>query len=169
MGRQVNFFMTTEDQQEFLEFMRSDRQVGIVADSTPTSTPLLLDRFPQRGEPDWPKVWLWDRDHSGSPSLRYIKKQSYYTVDDKSEVIEFWPGFVDGRCLIGGRIWAESTYLGEDRASFVKKSEAFVKWFDRLARWIKRRSVRTHLDRYVLTGADAFVAQGGQLRANYIG
>ena len=43
------------------------------------------------------------------------------------------------------------------------KSEAFRKWFERLARWLRRNSIRNEFGECVMPGAAKFVRQGGKL------
>ena len=61
-----------------------------------------------------------------------------------------------------GRIRAEMTTWAKDGTLLVK-SESFVKWFDRLANWIKRHSVRDERGEYLLPGAAEYAKQGGRL------
>jgi hypothetical protein len=165
MGKQVNFYMTATDEQEFVSFVRSDRRVGIFKYAVPSIDPPLLDELPKEGEPYWYALWLWDRDHSPPPRLRYVERQHHYVVEDsESEVIEFQRcGIRDGR-LVRGRIWAEmNSRTNSNSKPLSKKSEAFCKWFDRLGNWIKRRGKRNAVGDYILPDAAAFSTEQGAL------
>ncbi len=163
MGKQVNFYMTDADEADFVEFVRSDRNVGIFMYAMPTSDIPLLAELPKPGVPFWFSLWLWDRDHSPAPKIDYVPEQRYYVVEPiASEVIEFTRSHLDEGCLVRGRIWAEMAVWQSD-GTLVGKSESFGKWFDRLANWIKRRSVRDNRGDYVLPGAAEYARQGGRL------
>lgn len=163
MGRQVNFYMTDADEAEFVEFVRSDRNVGIFMYAMPTNDIPLLTELPKQGVPCWCALYLWDRDHSPAPKIDYVPQQRYYVVDPfASEVIEFSRSHLDEGRLVRGRIWAEMGVWQSD-GTLVSKSESFRKWFDRLANWIKRRSVRDKLGEYILPGAAEYAKQGGRL------
>jgi len=64
---------------------------------------------------------------------------------------------------VRGRIWAEMHVWESDGNIQKRKSESFRKWFDRLANWIKRRSVRDEHGDYLLPGAAEYAKQGGKL------
>jgi hypothetical protein len=163
MGKQVNFYMAASDEANFMDFVRSNRSVGITIDGTRTEGISLLADLPERGRPFWFSVWLWDQDNSPSPVLQYVPQQQYFVVDRfASEVIEFTRSYLDGDRLVRGRIWAEMTFLKTDGVA-QNKDTCFRKWFDELANWIKRRSTRDRCGDYVLPGAAEYAAQGGRL------
>ena len=165
MGKQVNFYMTAADEASFVEFVRSDRSVGIFMYAMPTNDLPLLAELPKPGAPFALSLWLWSRDHSPVPEIVYIPEQRYYVVDSfASEVIEFSRSCTDEGRLVRGRIWAEmSGWRRNDPGTIIKKGQAFSKWFDRLANWIRRRSVRDEYGDYVMPGAAEFARQGGEL------
>lgn len=163
MGKQVNFYMTDRDEADFVEFVRSDRDVGLFMSVVPTNDVPLLAELPKQGVPFWFSLCLWDRDHSPAPKIDYVPEQRYYTVDEiRSEVIQFWRSHLDEGRLVRGRIWAEMAVWQND-GTLLRKSESFRKWFDRLANWIKRHSVRDDRGDYVLPGAAEYARQGGRL------
>ncbi len=163
MGKQINFYMTNSDEEEFLNFVRSDRSVGVFMVTMPTDSIPLLTELPQSEIPFWLSICLWDRDNSPQPNLRYVTEQKYYVVNKStSEVIEFLRSNIKKRSISRGRIWAEMA-MWESDGTLVRKSETFEKWYDRLARWIRRHSVRYDKGVYVMPGAAEFKKQGGRL------
>ena len=165
MGRQVGFYMTEADEYEFVQFIRSDRDVGILGYAMPSRDTPLLGELPAKGTPFWFSVWLWDIASGARPVVRYVPEQEYYAADPfESEIIEFFRSFLDEGRLVRGRIWAEMEYWRmEEPPVLCRKSASFRKWFERLARWIRRRSQRDELGDYVLPGAAEFARNGGQL------
>ncbi len=154
-----------EDEGEFVEFVRSERNVAIFKDAIPTPEISRLDMLPSKEERFWFVVHMWDVDHSPEPTLHFVPQQKYYVVDDHGpEVIEFHRCNLDGGRLVRGRIWAEFQYWRfDDPPVVVTKSETFHKWFDVLARWIKKHSIRDAREDYVLPHAAEFSKRGGRL------
>lgn len=165
MGKQVNFYMAPSDEEAFVAFVRSDRDVGIFKYAVPGEDIPFLEQLPEKGEPFWFSLFLWDRDNSPPPILEYVKEQHYFVPNTfASEVIEFSRSHLDEGRLVRGRIWAEMTgWKRDDSASTFQKGESFQKWFDRLANWIKRRSQKNARGEFVMPGATAFVEEGGNL------
>lgn len=163
MGKQVNFYMTDDDERKFVEFVRSDRNV-VIFNSVQTTTEIIaLSELPTSETPGWFSLCLWDKDHCPPPTLNYIKEQNYFSVDRfASEVIHFHRCGMDEGRLVRGRIWAEmSGWRREDPATTINKSDAFSAWYERLANWIKRHSTRNDRSEFVMPGAARFAEQGG--------
>ena len=161
MGRQVNFYMTAEDERQFVTFIRSMGNVAILGSVQLSKAVLELQELPPVGEPFWFALCLWNKDCSPAPKMEYVTEQNYYCVEEtESEVVEFSrSGVCDGR-LVRGRIWAEMTYWQlDDPPVVVKKSAAFGKFYDRLANWLRRQSVRDGAGNYVFPGARDFATQ----------
>jgi hypothetical protein len=164
MGRQVAFYMKESDELEFVEFARSDREVIVFARTLQEEKVVPLNVLPGPQTPGWFQLWLWDVRNSPEPILQFVAEQNYYTVDSfASEVIEFDRSAFLDRFLRTGRIWAEMKGWRDDPRNVFQKSESFVRWFDRLVRWIKRKAMRRFRGAYVLPGAQEFVDQGGFL------
>lgn len=165
MGRQVNFYMTEKDEEEFVAFVRSTGDVCILPYRLPTESLECLENLPEPGTPFWLSLYLWNRDLSPEPRLYYIEKQKHWYFDDfASEVIEFSRCYWHQGRLGRGRIWAEMTGWDENEPDKTfRKSDAFQKWYSRLARWIKRKGKRDKNGDYVLPGAQQFAEQGGVL------
>lgn len=165
MGMQVNFYMSPEDEAEFLEYLRTQDGVRILKDWTDSPHPRELGRLPEPGTHSWFQVWLHNREISPAPALLFVEKQDRYCMDAfAEEVIEFNRSIMRDGYLTRGRLWAE--FAGWDRSDphvTIKKSEAFRRWFNRLSGWIKRRATRNVLGDYVMPGASEFAAGGGKL------
>ncbi|MBM4128099.1 MAG: hypothetical protein FJ247_12245 [Nitrospira sp.] len=165
MGKQLNFYMTPEDEREFISFVESDRTVGIFMDVQASKEIAFLQRLPDRDTVGWFLLCLWDKDHSPPPVLSYVTEQAHFTVQRiESEVIEFSRCIPDEGRLVRGRIWAEMNgWRHDDPAIVIRKSESFRKWFSRIALWIKKHSTQNEVGDYVLPGAAEFVKNGGKL------
>lgn len=165
MGKQVNFYMTKSDENDFLRFLQSTGDVCVFKSVTPTPEIVCLDSLPKQGELFWFAMCLWHRNYSPAPILRHVKQQGYYVVEKfESEVIEFQRCGLDEGRLVRGRIWAEMNgWRQDDPVAIIKKSKEFGKWYDRIAAWIKKRSHRDAVGDYVLPDASDFSKKGGAL------
>jgi hypothetical protein len=165
MGKQVGFYMSMSDEDDFMRFLRSDRNIGIFIDPIPTQKIPLLEELPTEETLGGSLLWLWDQDHSPAPTLKYSSEQRYYLLDFfASEVIQFLRCNLDEGRLVRGRIWAEMNYWRyDDPPTLIEKGTEFRKWYNRLASWIKRHSVRDKYGDYVMPGAAEFQQQGGRL------
>jgi hypothetical protein len=144
MGKQVNFYMTAADEQEFVEFVRLSAGAILFMEVQPSETISPVANLPTAETPGWGGICLWNREYSIPPKLTYISQQRHYVVDKfESEVIEFHRSHLDEGRLVRGRIWAEmSGWKRDDPATVFRKSDAFQRWYDRLANWIRRHSTR---------------------------
>jgi hypothetical protein len=165
MGKQINYYMSEEDERWFVEFVISERDVGILMSRQLLPEPELCKDLPARETLGWFQLFLWDRQNSMPPKYDYVPQQRHYVLDRfESEVIEFHRSIMDEGRLVRGRLWVEMNgWRHDDPATIIKKSVAIGKWYEKLASWIKKRSKRNAAGAYVMPGAAAFAAQGGQL------
>ena len=168
MGRQVSFYMDSDDEAEFVAFLRLDPEVMVISYASSSPEPTALDALPQQTVPGWWMLWLWDGATSARPVFRFVPEVGRYVIDGlRSELVEFSRSYLADDGLVRGRIWAEMDYwdLDQNPPQRVRKSERFAKWFDHLAGWIKRKGRKSMAGEYVLPGADRFKASGGRLCA----
>jgi len=148
VGKQVNFYMLPPDEREFLDSAFADEQVEVLSRDGETIDPagvqassaaeakehryLLLHR---RGEPlRYREAIMTDGPRRGQSRL--------YVDSSRSNVIELSRSWLDmdNERLHRGRLWAEMRRLEDDR--FVHKGVEFERWYDSLARWIRRHCHR---------------------------
>jgi hypothetical protein len=165
MGKQISFYMTPEDEQEFLKFVQSERDVVLLTYAIPTADLVPLKTLPSQGEPFWLSLFLWDRQHSPPPVLQFVPSQGYYIPNEiESELIKLSRSHFDQGRLVRGRIWAEMIgWSSRDPANATKKGEAFRAWFDLIGKWIKRESIQRVRGDFLLPGAARFADIGGSL------
>jgi hypothetical protein len=162
MGKQVNFYMNEDDEHAFFNFLRSTGELRIFSYTSNSATPNELFELPSRETLFWACQFLQNASTSSDPIMKFIKTQSYYIPDvAESELIEFSRSFVDEGRLVRGRIWAEMNRY--DSSIIVRKPQNFLKWYERIASWIKRNSTRNSCGDYILPGAAKFAAEGGHL------
>jgi hypothetical protein len=165
MGKQMNFYMLKSDEDEFISYIQSDREVCIFLDRIKHPYIEGLKSLPDRDVPGWFMVYLWDKTNSPPPKIDYVPEQKHYVVDFfESEVIQFSRSYFDKNRLVRGRIWAEMKKLQSgDLSIMTKKSESFEKWFNKLSNWIKKKSKKNDFGDYLLAGAAKFVLENGKI------
>ena len=62
MGKQLNFYMTTEDEREFVAFVRASGNVAIFNSVQASPRILELGAMPPAGEPAWFDLYIWNKD-----------------------------------------------------------------------------------------------------------
>jgi hypothetical protein len=144
MGKQVNFYMLEEDEEEFVSYLLDQAGAVLIGAGSLDGKVPFLKRLPAE---DAPPAW---RDHlylsrPGYPVFMQrgimragpLQGREVSFVDElDSSVIEFTRSGLVGDRLTRGRIWAEMTRLEGDR--LVYKGEEFEKWYDRIAAWVRR-------------------------------
>ncbi len=174
MGKQVNFYTLEEDEQEFVEFVLSDRKTVILGAGSFQEMPPILDRLPVEHSPlIWRnKVFFWRPDYPlftdyGVMKAGPLQGQGVYFVDgSKSSVIEFDRNllFPDENMLTRGRIWADMRRL--EGNEFVYKGEEFEAWYDSIAKWLRKRYRKVEPGSYfrISPRAYAWYQAGGKLQ-----
>lgn len=133
MGRQVNFWMREQDEQEFAQFVLSEPNMVMLSDLSPGPHPRIIIELPHLPERGWWSVYFWHRDFPFEP-VRWIRVQEgpdrglYAFVGEELPVIEFTRS-----------ISRESGELSEGRIWTGCRDEAFLQWYDRVANWIRSR------------------------------
>jgi hypothetical protein len=182
MGRQVRFYMMTEDELAFLQFVCQDQDVVLLASSSSTPRPEILENPPtstqQRSELNTIVIWnrdfpIRDNDIRELRSAEYREEIGAYVETDEviysvnrsnAPVIEFSPSFVrsSDRQLVKGRIWAEMYRL--EGNALIHKGKDFESWYDRVARWLRRNFKRVKgVDGYLGSRALEWYQEGGKL------
>lgn len=164
MGKQVTFYMSRDDETDFVKFLRTTGDVAIIPQTSHEQMKEEFRDFTEaEGRPLGEKCLLWNRSVSPPPLVEYIQRQGYYTADTlQSEVVDVWHCKPTPRGLSMGRLWMEPKVLDSD-GQMQPKSAEFAAWFAALSRWIKKNALRTVDGAHVLPGADALARSGMQL------
>lgn len=150
---QVNFFMSREDEAEFLRFAMSRGAVSIFPSHFPSREPGALDGLPdyEVSRSHSHQFYLFNRDVSSNFVVCYVEERGFGYIDPhRSSVVELWrsaPHPDSENVLVRGRIWAQFRNANNAMA-YVYKEPEFEKWFDRLASWIRRSYEMTEIEMY---------------------
>lgn len=155
MGRQVNFYMTREDEEEFVRFVRTTGHIELLpyTSATPVFRPIqslpdiLSDKFAGQCR-------IFNPDVSSNLVVKFIQTQNHYLIDfERSPVIEFSRSAIKEKTIYRGRIRAEFTYLDTDKMILVPKEAKFSDWYNAVAHRIRNRY--KHLKRLIYAGPGA--------------
>lgn len=180
MGRQVRFYTLPEDEQEFLAFLHKDPDVAILRDRSKTPELNVMKQLTLLPRSEWGwSLCIWNmrfpinESHIRKVDLKaYDKTQMEFVQTGEvvyclnignAPVIEFSRSFInqDGH-LLKGRIWAEKHAFRD--GEFFYKGDDFVKWYERVARWLRRNFLRvTNVDGYFGKSALKWYQGGGVL------
>jgi hypothetical protein len=141
MGRQINFFMTSKDEKDFLDYARSTCNLAILPYTSKESVFKPLESLsPPKSQDFWWNLWLVNMDISHKVVTKFIPEQGYFLVDESaSDVLEFSRSLPFDDRLNRGRIWAEFySHFDDNTGQLVKKDQELGKWFERLVRWIRK-------------------------------
>jgi len=171
MGKQIRFYMTDEDENEFIAFVRSIGDVAILPQATREEKGEVFASFRELvGRELGESCHLWNRSLSPAPLVRHIPDHQYYWLDFmQSEVVNVWPcKMLPRNQLSMGRLHIETTFLCPD-GSIVAKGAPFLDWFDRLCKWV-RKNYRRKLDgAHVSPRVHALAAEGISLVDHWVG
>jgi hypothetical protein len=155
MGKQIGFYMTHEDEKNFL---------GAISKLAPVK--LLSSRFSDKSNMEilclqpvsavFEKVYLVNSNLPPRITTRFYSENGIHVIDHReSEVVELVrAGSVTGNTWMNnGRLWFE------ENSSHEKKSEAFIKWANSLLRWIRSHYVK-HGDYWAAPEAVALSERG---------
>jgi hypothetical protein len=158
MDKQVGFYMTHEDEKNFLASISDLAPVRLVRQTFTDPSHLELESFEPVGSRDGnarlcleAHLCLVNTTLGAVPKVNSYPQHSYRFVDvAESEVVEFT------RCeLAKGRYKPSQTWLSNGRLWFaeqhmlVRKSDAFVKWANSLLKWVRRNYEKDARGNYV--------------------
>ena len=138
MGRQIQFYMTYEDEIAFIDHARSTGEVRLLAGTSEVeSAPFFNYPHQLGGRKLGETCYLWNGSISPKPKVDYISEQGLYCIDHlQSEVVSFWRSKIRGNEISVGRLHIEDTYL-DATGNLGKKGEAFIAWYNTLSSWLR--------------------------------
>ena len=138
MGRQVNFWMLEQDAHEFAQFVLSEPGVVMIGRLSSDRELHTLSELPCPPERWWWALKFWNQGFPMEPKWVQIREGPdkdlfAFVPRDEDPVIEFDRSILrESGELSQGRIWTGC------------RDEAFLRWYERIARWIRRRYKRIH-------------------------
>ncbi len=165
LPRQLVLYMSKEDEEDFLQYLRSSGELVILPATSPSSdfAPVAFLSEPT-GDESTRKFWLQNRTVSLPVVTEYVPEKSWYVIDGfQSPVVEFHRSWIVSHMLLPGGIRADMNYLDSSKQDLVRKPVEFRNWFDSIQKWIRANFIHLTLLTYVGPGAEMFRQDGGIL------
>lgn len=157
--------MSKEDEDAFLQFLRSSGDLVILPATSPSSDFTPVPALPEpTADEATRKFWLQNNTVSLRLTTEYAPEKSCYVIDGfQSPVVEFLRSWRISSMMLAGGIRADMNYLDSTKQDLVRKPAEFRKWFDLMQKWIRGNFKRLTLLTYVGPGAEKFRQEGGLL------
>jgi len=165
MGKQLRFYMVDEDEDEFIEFLRSTGDVIILPQTTDKEEGEEFSTFRElAGRRLGENSHIWNRSLSPQPIVNYVPVHGgCYCLDSmQSEVVNVMRSKIVDGTLSMGRLHIDDKVTLPD-GSVGDKSAEFVKWFNELCRWIKNKYPSTFDGACLSSRAEALSKTGMEL------
>jgi hypothetical protein len=157
--------MSKEDEETFLQYLRSLGDLVILPATSPSSdfTPISALPEPTQDE-DTRKFWLLNNTVRLPLATEYAPEKSCYVIDGfQSPVVEFLRSWRVSHMMLAGGIRADMNYLDSEKQDLVRKPAEFRNWFESMQNWIRKGFKHLTLLTYVGPGAEEFREEGGLL------
>jgi hypothetical protein len=157
--------MSKEDEDSFLQHLRSLGPLAILPSTSPSSDFAPVPDLPEPTEDEATrKFWLRKSSVSLPLVTEYVPEKSCYVIDGfQSPVVEFQRSWMVSHVMLAGGIRADMNYLDSDKGDLVRKPVEFRNWFDSMQNWIRKNFFHLTLLTYVGPGAEKFEEKGGIL------
>ncbi len=163
--KQVILYMSREDEDEFLGYLRSVSSLVILPATSSSSDFPPVDNLPESSQDEATRKFWLQNTAIGLPLVtEYASERGCYVIDGfQSPVVEFLRSMMVSRMMLPGRIQTDLTYFDSDKQDLVSKPFEFRRWFESMEDWIRKRYRHLTLLTYVGPGANKFREQGGLL------
>ena len=143
MGRQIEFLMDPADEEVFIGYARGTGDVMVVPHRLKDLKHLGISDLPDPVTENFNyALHLFNRSISDRLITRYVEEQNCYMVDDSvSSIVEFSRTIREGKTIRPGRLYAEFKYV-DSEGKWAPKEPEFQKWYETLARWIRKNYSR---------------------------
>lgn len=141
MGRQINFFLHQDDQDDFDKLLKSfgdivllpyfhyDNKVGTVNDT------IIRDLKKEER-----RIYLIQNKDFKNVRLTHIEKFGYWLVDDSAlPVIHFDRSVTTDDKIQSGRLYFTVDYVDPNKMLMIKKPDDFIKWADNVIKTVRRK------------------------------
>jgi hypothetical protein len=163
MGKQISFYQTRDDEQEFLAYVRSTGDAVLLAQTSEKELEDFQFFYELEGRKLGEACHLWNRAISPRPRIEHYPEKGYFCLDFmQSEVVNVMRSKLTNRGLSMGRLHIEDKVLHSD-GSMRSKGEAFLHWFGTLSQWLKRRYKKGVGGAYMAPSVEGLIRSGVEL------
>ena len=166
MPKLLVFYMSKEDEDEFLEYVRSLGNLLILPATSPSSDFTPMYGLPEPSQDESTRRFWLQNTGVGLPLVaEQVPEKDYCVVDGfQSPVIEFWRSWTVSQIMLPGGMQADMNYIDIERQDLDLKPAEFRKWFDSVDGWIRKKYRRLGIYVFAGPGAQKFREQGGILQ-----
>ena len=166
LPKQLVLYMSKEDEESFLQYLRSSGDLVILPTTSPSSDFAPIAFLPEPTEDEATRKFWLQNSAVGLPVVtEYVPEKSWYVIDGfQSPVVEFQRSWMVSHMMLAGGIRADMNYLDSDKGDLVRKPVEFRHWFESIQNWIRKNFFHLTLLTYVGPGAEKFENEGGILR-----
>jgi len=165
LPKQLVLYMSKEDEESFLQYLRSSGDLVILPTTSPSSDFAPIAFLPEPTEDEATRKFWLQNSAVGLPVVtEYVPEKSWYVIDGfQSPVVEFQRSWMVSHMMLAGGIRADMNYLDSDKGDLVRKPVEFRNWFESIQNWIRKKFFHLTLLTYVGPGAEKFENEGGIL------
>jgi len=158
--------MSREDEDDFLEYVRSLGNLLILPGTSSSSDFAPVDNFPESTQDESTRRFWLQYTGAGMPLVtEHVLEKGLFVVDGfQSPVIEFWRSWMVSQVMLPGGIQADMNYIDDQRQDLAKKPAEFRKWFESIDGWIRKNYRRLGIYVFAGPGAQRFREDGGILQ-----
>ena len=166
MPKLLVFYMSKEDEDQFLEYVGSLGNLLILPATSPGADFTPLYGLPEPSQDESTRRFWLQNTLVGLPLVtEQVPEQGYYVVDGfQSPVIEFWRSWTVSQIMLPGGMQADMNYIDSERQDLALKPAEFRKWFESIDGWIRKKYRRLGIYIFAGPGAQKFREQGGILQ-----
>jgi hypothetical protein len=159
-------YMSREDEDAFLAYVRSLGNLLILPATSPSSDFAPVVGFPEPSPAESTRRFWLQYTGAGLPLVtEHAPGMDSFTVDEfQSPVIEFWRSWMVSQVMMPGGIQSEMNYVDNEKQDLARKPAEFRKWFESIDSWIRKNYQRLGIYIFAGPGAQEFRDQGGILQ-----
>jgi len=131
MGKQINFYMSKDVEDEFIEYLKQNNFMFLITDFESNK---IINTYGKTDNSS--KLYLF-KEVYGDITMQEGVLSRLNTI--KSPVIEFRRTIIkeDKKKILRGRIWVSNQYY-DDYGTIIKKNPQLIQDYNSLVRWIKK-------------------------------
>ena len=138
MGRQVNFFLHPDDQQEFDTFLKTfDDLILISYYHHSDKLNLISDTIVRDFISEGTRVYLARQSDLSKITLNYIAPQKYWLVNSHSPTLDFDRSIFRENTIQSGRLYFQPKFVKD--MQWVDQPADFVKWSDNIIKAARKK------------------------------
>ena len=166
MPKLLVFYMSKEDEDEFLDYVRSLGNLLILPATSPSSDFTPMFGLPEPSQDESTRRFWLQNPAVGLPLVtEQVPEKDYYVVDGfQSPVIEFWRSWTMSQIMLPGGMQVDMNYIDSERQDLDLKPTEFRRWFESIDGWIRKKYRRLGIYIFAGPGAQKFREQGGILQ-----